>query len=447
MNRLFSKRELTRLIFPLIVELLLTLLVGMIDSVMVSSAGEAAVSGVSLIDTVFQLLIYIFAAFGTGGAVVAGQYLGADERESARDTVDQLVWFSGLSAIAIMGLIYLMREFILGHVFGAITQDVYLNADRYMMIVALSIPAISIYESGAAVFRTMGNSRITMILSAVMNAVNICGNAILIYGAGMGTAGAAIATVAARYVAALIMIVLLMKKDNALYLKRTWRYRPNGGLIRRILRIGVPNGVENGLFQMGKILLAGLVAEFGTAAIAANAVCQTIASIQVIPGSAISMAATTVIARCIGAGDENQARYYNRVLLLSTYAILIPFCAAFWLALPMILSWYDLSAEAVQLAAHMVLAHTLGAVVIWPLTFVLPSSMRAAGDVRFAMVISLISMFVFRLGAAYLLALGLNMGAVGVWLAMLCDWAFRAVVFSMRWLKGGWKGRSVIAKA
>lgn len=444
MKRIFSGKDLAKLIFPLVIELMLTLLVGMIDSVMVSSAGEAAVSGVSLVDTVFQLLIYIFSAFGTGGAVVAGQYLGAGQKDHAKETAQQLVWFSALSSIMIMGLVYLIRGFLLGHVYGAITQEVHWNANRYLMIVGVSIPALSIYESGAAIFRTMGNSKITMMLSAVMNVVNICGNAILIYGVGMGTAGAATATVVARYTAAVIMILLLLRTNQPLYLKRTLKYIPDGNKIKRILQIGVPNGIENGLFQVGKIILAGLFTRFGTSAITANAVCLTISGIQVIPGSAISLAATTVIARCVGAGDEKQVRFYNRLLLGISYIAMIVFCGAFWFGLPAILPLYHLSGQTAVLTTKMVLVHTLGAIVIWPLTFVLPSSMRAAGDVRFAMITSAASMFVFRLGAAYLFALNLGMGALGIWYAMLCDWGFRAIVFSLRWISGGWKNKSII---
>lgn len=444
LKRIFSGKDLAKLIFPLVIELMLTLLVGMIDSVMVSSAGEAAVSGVSLVDTVFQLLIYIFSAFGTGGAVVAGQYLGAGQKDHAKETAQQLVWFSAFSSIAIMGMVYLIRGFLLGHVYGAITQEVHWNANRYLMIVGLSIPALSIYESGAAIFRTMGNSRITMMLSAVMNIVNICGNAILIYGVGMGTAGAATATVVARYTAAVIMILLLLRTNQPLYLERTLKYIPDGNKIRRILQIGVPNGIENGLFQVGKIILAGLFTRFGTSAITANAVCLTISGIQVIPGSAISLAATTVIARCVGAGDEKQVRFYNRLLLGISYITMIVFCGAFWFGLPAILPLYHLSGQTAVLTTKMVLVHTLGAIIIWPLTFVLPSSMRAAGDVRFAMITSAVSMFVFRLGAAYLFALNWGMEALGIWYAMLCDWGFRAIIFSLRWICGGWKNKGII---
>lgn len=443
-EKLFSRKELLKLIFPLMIELGLTLLVGMIDSVMVSSVGEAAVSGVSLIDTVFQLLIYIFAAFGTGGAVVAGQYLGAGKNREARNTSAQLIWFSGLVSISIMGIIYLIRKFLFTVVFGAVAPDVYGCANSYLLVVALSIPALSIYESGAAIFRTMGNSQITMYLSAMMNLLNICGNAFFIYFLKWGTAGAAAATVISRYAAAVVMVCLLLQKKGVLYLERTLHYRPDSILIRKILSIGVPNGIENGLFQAGKIILASLVAGFGTSAITANAICQTVASIQVIPGSAMQLATTTVIARCIGAEDEGQARYYNRVLMLLSYLALFVFCSLLWFILPVILKWYHLSQATTELTSRMVLVHTAGGILIWPLTFVLPASMRAAGDVKFAMLISIISMWIFRIGAAYLFAKVWGVGALGVWMAMVCDWLFRAVVFSIRWLSGKWKAYRTI---
>lgn len=438
-EKIFSKKDLARLIFPLIIEIALTLLVGMIDSVMVSSVGEEAVSGVALIDTVFQLLISIFSAFGTGGAVFAGQYLGAGKTREARETAEQLVWFSGLVSLGIMGLIYILRGFLLTVVFGAITQEVYDNANIYLLITALSIPALSVYGAGTAVFRTMGNSKVTMYLSAMMNFINVCGNAFLIYFLNLGTAGAAIATVVSRYAAAVAAVFLLLQKDRTLYLEKTLHYKPNGALIKKILSIGVPNGVENGLFQAGKIILVSLVTSFGTSAITANTVCQTIASIQVIPGSAMQLVATTVIARCIGAGDTEQAKYYNRLLLTVSYSALSLFCGATWLSLPTVLKWYNLSQATAELTSKMVLVHTVGAVLIWSLTFVLPASMRAAGDVKFAMIISIISMWVFRIGAAYLFAKGLGFGALGVWFGMMCDWFFRAVVFSIRWLSGKWK--------
>lgn len=444
MKRIFSREDLIKLIVPLVMELLFTLLVGMIDSIMVASAGESAVSGVSLIDTVFQLLIYIFAAFGTGGAVVAGQYLGAGREDTARKTTEQLVWFSGISSIVIMTVVYGIKDILLGHVFGSITAEVYWNANRYVLISAISIPAISIYESGAAIFRTMGNSKITMYISMLMNLINISGNAIFIYCAGLGTAGAALSTVIARYVAAGEIILLLLRKNQKLYLMPGFCFVPDFHLIKKILKIGIPNGIENGLFQAGKIILASLAASFGTVSITANAVCQTIASIQVIPGSAVSMAVVPVIARCVGAGDEEQTKYYNRRLILTAYVVLILFCSIFWMMMPAILSGYHLSAATGDLTKQMVFIHTLGAMVIWPLTFVLPSGMRAAGDVRFAMIISIISMFLFRILTAFFFAKSLGIGVAGIWIATLCDWLFRAIMFCIRWFSGKWKNKSMI---
>ncbi|SHO52349.1 MATE family efflux transporter [Anaerocolumna xylanovorans] len=441
---LFSNKELWNLMIPLVIEMALTLLVGMMDSIMVSSAGEAAVSGVSLVDTLMQLLIYVFAALATGGAVVAGQYLGNQKVDRARDAAGQLIWFSGLLSVLIAAAVLISKDMLLQVLFGKISIEVHDNADTYLMIVACSIPAIAIYEAGAAIFRTMGNSGITMRISLIMNVLHTIGNATLIYGFSMGTKGAAISTLISRTFAAVMITLLLLNKNQQLHIEKTFRYRFDRGLVKKILGIGVPNGIENGMFQLGKIMLLSLVAAFGTTAITANAVAQTIASIQVIPGSAIQLGIVTVISRCVGAKNYKQAKYYNRKLLISTYVALVVFDTLILGAISPILSLYHLSADTVKLTKQLVLCHTIGAIVIWPLTFDLPSSMRAAGDVKFAMIISVISMWVFRIGSGYLFAKFLSMGVLGIWIAMTVDWAFRAVVFSIRWLSGKWKDKSII---
>lgn len=443
-TKIFSKKQLWQLILPLIIELLLNLLVGMIDSIMVSSVGESAVSGVSLVDTVMQLLIYLFSALGTGGAVVAGQYLGRDDKERARESSEQLVWFSGLFSIAVMAGLLCLKNPILNHLFGQITPEVHDYANIYLIITAFSVPGIAIYQACAATFRTMGNSKVTMWISLLMNIINCTGNAILIYGMRMGTAGAAIATLLSRTVAAVVIVVLLFNPKRQLYLRRTCKVRLKWNLIKRVLSIGAPNGLENGMFQLGKILVLSLISLFGTQAIAANAIGMTIAGIQVIPGSAIALALTTVIARCVGKGDYEQAKYYNRLLIFLTCAAMLVLDWSLYFALPWILPFYHLSAETAELTRQMVLVHTACAGIIWPITFDLPASMRAAGDARFAMVISIISMWVFRIGTGYLLALGMHMGAIGVWIAMVIDWMFRAIVFSIRWRSGKWRAKSVI---
>ena len=315
----FDNKALLALILPLVVEQLLAVLVGMADSIMIASVGEAAVSGVSLVDQIMVLLINAFSALATGGAVVAGQFLGQDRREEACKSATQMVWFITICAIGITVLVYLGKSFILHTVFGKIDQDVMHHADIYLLIVAASIPFMALYNGGAAIFRTMGNSKVTMQISIIMNVINIGGNAILIYGFHRGTEGVAIPTLVSRMTAAIIIIALLCDEKRTLYIERTWRYRINWEMVKKILSIGVPNGLENSMFQLGKIIVLSLVSTFGTYAIAANAVSNAIALFQILPGMAITLAITPVISRCVGAGDYEQAKYYNKKLMLITY--------------------------------------------------------------------------------------------------------------------------------
>ena len=298
---LFSNQELANLIGPLVIEQLLAVFVGMADSIMVANVGEAAVSGVSLVDNIMILIINIFAALATGGAVVAGQYIGRKDEKSACKAATQLVWFVSLSAVAIMILVYLGKDIILNQVFGHITAEVKGHADIYLLIVTASIPFIALYNGGAAIFRAMGNSQVSMRVSLLMNAINVTGNAILVFGLRIGTAGVAIPTLISRMVAAIVITVLLCNQTRILHIERTLKIRFDGRMIRKILAIGVPNGLENSMFQLGKILVLSLVSTFGTYAIAANAVSNAIALFQILPGMAISLAITTVISQCVGA--------------------------------------------------------------------------------------------------------------------------------------------------
>lgn len=445
---LFTNRELLLLIIPLVVQLALELVVGMIDSVMVSSVGEAAVSGVSLVDTVIQLIIYIFAAMASGGAIVAGQYLGSGNRENAKRACSELVWLNGALALVIMAALMLASGWIVGSLFGELAEDVSGYAHDYLMVIVFSIPAIALFEAGTAIFRTMGNSEITMKISLLMNILNCIGNAVLIYGLAMGTRGAAIATVIGRWFAAITVVVLLLNPKRELSIEKTWKHHFDRSMSKQIMKVGVPGGVENGIFQFGKIALLGLAATFGTSAITANAVTQTLASIEVIPGGAVQLAVVTIIARCVGAGDFEQAKYYNRKLLLITYAAHAVMGIVMGTGLPLILSVYNLSEETAALTTSMFLWHTAGAVLIWPLAFDLPASLRAAGDVKFPMIISICSMWIFRFGGAYLLANILGFGAVGIWIAMsMLDWGFRAIVYSVRWGSGKWRTKRIVMEA
>lgn len=442
-NYLFDNRALTALIIPLIVEQLLAVLVGMADSIMVASVGEAAVSGVSLVDNIMVLLINAFAALATGGAVVAGQYLGQKRKEGACRAATQLVWFITICAAVITLFVYVCKSWILHGIFGEIDADVMGHANTYLMIVTASIPFIALYNGGAAIFRTMGNSGISMRVSIVMNVINVSGNAILIYGFHRGTEGVAIPTLLSRMTAAILIISLLSKQDRIVHIEKTVRYRPDWSLIRKILSVGVPNGLENSMFQLGKIIVLSLVSTFGTYAIAANAVSNIIASFQVLPGMAITLAVTTVIARCVGAGDYGQVKYYTKKLLGITYLCMLVTNAVIYLALPFILKAYGLSSLTASTTRQIILFYAVCCVLIWPLSFTIPATFRAAGDAKMCMVISVVSMWIFRIIFSYILGKYMDMGVFGIWVAMIIDWAVRSICFIIRYFSGKWKHQAV----
>ena len=316
---IFTREDLKKLIIPLIIEQMLALSIGLFDTLMVSSCGEASVSGVSLVDSISVLLIQILSALATGGAVVCSQYLGKKMPEKAKLSAGQLMFIMLTSSGTVMILVLFLHRFLLRTIFGQIEADVMDAAQIYFLISAISYPFLGVYNAGAALFRSIGNSKISMYTSLVMNVINIGGNAILIYGAGIGVMGAALATLIARMVSALVMVVLLSKKDNPLCIATPGCMRPQKDVIGKILKIGIPSGIENGMFQIGKLLVSSLTATFGTAAIAANAVANSIAGFANIPGIAIGLAMVTVIGRCIGAGEKEQAKWYSRKLLGLAY--------------------------------------------------------------------------------------------------------------------------------
>ena len=441
---LFSNRELANLIGPLVIEQLLAVFVGMADSIMVANVGEAAVSGVSLVDNIMILIINIFAALATGGAVVAGQYIGRKDEKSACKAATQLVWFVSLSAVAIMILVYFGKDIILNQVFGHITAEVKGHADIYLLIVTASIPFIALYNGGAAIFRAMGNSQVSMRVSLLMNAINVTGNAILVFGLRIGTAGVAIPTLISRMVAAIVITVLLCNQTRILHIERTLKIRFDGRMIRKILAIGVPNGQENSMFQLGKILVLSLVSTFGTYAIAANAVSNAIALFQILPGMAISLAITTVISQCVGANDYEQVHYYLKKLLAIIYVAMVGTVALIFLALPLILKAYNLSDQTAAAATNIIHFHGISAMIIWPLSFALPAAYRAAGDAKACMYTSIVSMWIFRIGFSYLVGKYMGLGVFGVWVAMVIDWVVRAICFIIRYFNGKWKHGAIV---
>lgn len=441
---LFDNRALVTLIIPLIIEQLLAVLVGLADGIMIAQVGEAAVSGVSLVDQVMTLLINLFAALATGGAVVAGQYLGMRREEEASKSATQLIWFVTICAVIITAFVYLGRNFILDTVFGEITPEVRDHANTYLLIVTASIPFIALYNGGAAIFRAMGNSKVSMKVSVVMNVINVVGNAVLVLGLHWGTEGVAIPTLISRMVAAIIILILLFNEELTLHVEKTMKYRPNFMQIKKILKVGIPNSVENSMFQLGRLMVFSLVSTFGTNAIAANAVSQTLAMVQILPGMAIGLAVTTVISRCVGAGDYEQVKYYNKKMLVIVYASMAATIAVMYLALPWVLKLYNLSDITAQMTTDIMLFHSIGAVIFWPVSFTLPSTFRACGDARSCMIISILSMWIFRIGFSYVLGKFMGIGVFGIWVAMVIDWIFRSICFIIRYFRGTWKKQAFV---
>lgn len=436
---LFTNRALAALILPLIVEQFLAVLVGMADSVMVASVGEAAVSGVSLVDNIMVLFTNLFAALATGGAVIAGQYLGQKNGKLASRAATQLIWFTTILAVVIMAVIYCGKWFVLHVVFGQIDADVMGHADTYLMIVTASIPFIALYNAGAAIFRAMGNSKVSMQVAMIMNAVNVAGNAILIYGFRRGTEGVAIPTLVSRITAAVLILFMLSRRENVIRIEKTFRFRPDWTMVKRILGIGIPNGLENSMFQLGKIIVLSLVSTFGTYAIAANAVCNAVANFQVLPGMAINLAVTAVIARCVGVGDHEQAEHFTKKLIRLVYLCMWIVNLIVLCVMPLVLWAYNLSDITAQTARSVLYFHSVSACLIWPVSFTVPSALRAAGDAKVTMVISLASMWIFRIIFSYLLGGWLGLGVLGVWIAMVIDWCVRAVCMTLRYKTGRWK--------
>ena len=434
---LFSQKDLLRLVGPLLIEQFLAVTVGMADTMMVSRCGEAAISGVSLVDMINNLIIVLFAALATGGAVVVSQYLGAKEQEKANASAGQLILLSAILGTVVAALCILFARPMISVCYGSIDADVLDAGVLYLKITALSYPFLALYNAGAALFRSMGNSKISMQISVLMNIINIVGNAVCIFGLKMGVDGVAWPSVISRVVAAALILARCYQKGHALTVPKTIKL--DGKMAKRILGIGIPSAFENSLFEAGRILVVSMISTFGTVQIAANAVANNLDGMGVIPGKAISLAMITVVGRCIGAGDHEQTVYYTRKLLLWAYITMGLSNGAILLFLRQLVGIYALSGETMELAITLVTIHAGCAIIFWPLSFVLPNALRAANDVKFTMVVSILSMACWRLGFSYLLCVRMGWGAVGVWVAMVIDWTCRVTCFVLRFRSGAWK--------
>ena len=441
---MFTNKQLGKLLLPLLVEQALRIFVGMADTVMVSSLGDAAISGVSLVDMVCNVLISLFAALATGGAVVASQLLGANRRGEACRVSNQLVLVVLGVSLAIMIPMMAFRAQIFGVLFGGVEQSVWNNAMIYLWITAMSYPFIAVYNAGAALYRSMSRSGMTMLVSVLVNIINVGGNALCIFGLGMGVEGVAIPTLLSRAAGALCMLLLLRNTHLQVHLLHG-QWKPDLKMMKEILRIGVPSGVENSLFQLGRVLVVQVIAHFGTVQTAANAVANVMDTVGCLPGQTINLAIISVVGQCVGACDFGQARHYTKKLIAWAYLATICLNVPLLLSLNGILPVFDASAEALELARILIFIHNGMAMLMWPAAFTLPNALRAASDVRYTMVVALSSMALFRIVFSYILGIGLGWGAVGVWVAMIIDWMCRIVFYVARYRSGKWEEKARLA--
>lgn len=441
---MFTPLELRRLMIPLMLEQLLAMTVGVAATVMIARVGEAAVSGVSLVDTLNNLIISILAALCTGGAVVCAQYLGRQDPQNARSAAKQLFYISLLFALVVSAALLAAPRFFIRTLFGEVSEDVFQSASTYLFFTSLSFPFLAVYNACAALFRSMGNSRVSLYASAIMNVVNVALNALLIYVFHWGVRGAGVATLAARAVAAALIFAQIRNPANAIHLRGFLHVRFERKIVGGILSVGIPNGFENGLFNLGKILVQALVATLGTSAIAANAVLNSVSGLAIVPGTGMGLAILTVTGQCIGAGDYEQAQAYTRKMMLFTYAFMLIPNLPILLFSKWIVALFPLSAEAVLACRTVLPIMAVSLMTTWPLAFALPNALRAAGDAKFTMIVSTISMWAVRIGLSYVLIVSLGLGVAGVWYSMFADWIVRIGFFLPRYLGGKWKSKRVI---
>lgn len=441
---LFTNRDLKAMIVPLFLEQLLVMLVGLADTLIVSYAGEAAISGVSLVNQFNTVFIYLFTALASGGAVVISQYIGRKAADEAGRSASQLLLFSILFSCAMAVAVLLFNETLLRLLFGKVAPDVMQACITYLRISAYSYPALAIYNAGAAVYRSMGKTKVTMYLSLIANLINLAGNAIGVFYLKAGVAGVAWPSLIARVFSAAAITLLCFQKRSVVAYDRRSLLKWNGERMRQILRIALPNGLEDGVFQLVKVALSSIVALFGTYQIAANGVAQSIWSLAALAGLAMSPVFITVIGQCMGSRDTRAADAYFAKLTRITLLLSGVWNALILLLTPLFLQLYALEPQTKQLVIWLVLIHNVFNAVAYPFAGAVVSGLRAAGDVRFTMGVSILSTLGVRLVLSYMLGIVLNMGVIGIALAMAADWVARSVIFHARVKGGKWKAFQVI---
>lgn len=440
---MFTSKDLKNMIVPLFLEQLLLMLVGIVDTFNIAYCGEAAVSGVSLVNQFSTIFIMLFTALASGGAVIVSQYIGSKEREKSIRSASQLLSFSVVFSLALSVMIFLFHKQLLYFLFGKVEQNVMEACITYMRLSVYSYVFLAVYNAGAAMQRSIGRTKVTMYISIVSNFINIVGNCIGVYVLHAGVAGVAWPTFIARLFSAIVITWLCFRSDSVKY-----RFQDifsfDGDILKRICRVAVPNGIENAVFQFVKVALSSIVALFGTYQIAANGVAQSIWSLAALMSTAMGPVFVTVIGQCMGAGDKVQARSYFRKLIRIAVLLSAGWNLFILGVTPLFLQFYNLTAETKTLIIQLVVLHNIFNSFALPLASPLGAGLRAAGDVRFTMVISIITTIFIRLVFSYIFALVLHMGVMGIAVAMCMDWIFKGGIYYLRYRSDRWENFKLI---
>ncbi|MDY3918473.1 MAG: MATE family efflux transporter [Candidatus Limivivens sp.] len=443
-QHLFSNRDLRKLLVPLIIEQLLNSLMGTVDTMMVSNIGSAAISAVSLVDSINILVIQAFSALAAGGTIICSHYIGSKDKKGANQAARQVLLVVGIISLTVMALCLIFRKPMLKGIFGSVEPDVMEASQIYFFYTALSFPFLALYNAGASAFRAQENSKTPMTISVVSNFLNIGGNALLIWGFHLGVAGAALATLGSRIFCAVVVFFCLRRPQLAICVRNYREIRPDFSVMKKILALGIPSGIENSMFQFGKLAIQSTVSTLGTTAIAAQAMTNILESVNGVAGIGIGIGLMNVVGECMGAGRKDEAAYYIKKLTFwGRIAILISCLAVFALTKPITLLG-GMEPESAELCFRMVLAITIAKPLLWAWAFVPGYGLRAAGDVKFSMCTSCITMWVFRVTLSVLLIQKFHLGPMGVWFGMFTDWAVRSIVFALRFFSGKWAKHQVL---
>ena len=443
-RQIFSNKALKAMIAPLLIEQLLQLVVGIADTMMVSHAGEATVSGVSLDTMIYTIFIYLFTAVATGAAVIVSQYIGRSDKGNANLAASQGFHIAGIASLICLVLTLLFGNAVLARLYAQVDAEVMTACRIYLRIVALSFPANAVYNAGAALYRSMGKTRATMFVSVGMNLVNVAGNAIGVFVLKAGAAGVAWPTTISWWFAAVVMTALCFNEKNDVFVRLRNIFRLERDMAGRILRIAVPNAAEQVLFQLAKVVLGSLIATFGTSQIAANGIGQTLWSLAACMCSSMNPVFITVVGQCMGAGDADAAAWYMRKLTRLSLLLSTLWNALVLLIMPFILPLYAVTAQTRHYIWVIVIIHNIFAALVQPFAMPLSSGLRAAGDVQFSLWSSLLCTVVVRTALSFLLGLALNMGIVGIAWAMVLDWCLKALLDALRFRSNKWRNKRVI---